>query len=376
MATGDVPGFLRNTGDSEEEKEIMSALSNEEITPDNDPAKPTGGEGQPTTPKDGEQQPKPGEGEPQPGGEGGGSQPVQTPEQITEANKVKTDELTKKETDGTITEEEKAELAKLKEAVANPQKPIKEGEPAKPGEKVNQQYKGMENAVDAAKRRAEEKERIQAERTAEDKKREETLSQLRNTPLIMPKVPNPDSYWIGEGDEKTFDMKNYMLDYTKEITRAVQQSLLGGPLAAGVFDLLLQSLKQEHATQSEAASKEEYAITIQTQLETDFPIIKTDTDVREILEGAILREGQRRKAAAEKEGKDFTGLVYEDYKAIALKIVGKVGAKPADQKQDPSEQPKGGPQLNGGQAGPTDEVDKDIEGMMNSKKKDLFEGNF
>lgn len=193
------------------------------------------------------------------------------------------------------------------------------------------------------------------------------------TPLIFPeKLPRREDFTMEDG---TFDLDNYMKQYTNSIIMGIQKSITGGPLAAATYGILMEAMKEEGNTLKEDSAREAYANDIMGKLNTAFPRLATDKVFQELVDdtlNGVMLKRQRLIDAGEKLGP----MKYEEYEAVVARLIGS-GPKPAGggTPVDPIEPPNGGGvALNpgGGDAALIDQDDADISAMQRVKSKSLF----
>jgi hypothetical protein len=136
--------------------------------------------------------------------------------------------------------------------------------------------------------------------------------------MIPVKMPNLEDYTDKEG---TVDMNRYMGDYTKALVLGIQSSFLGGPLAAIQFDMIKHGLLDEQGAGIEQANKMQQATDIVTKLQTEFPILKSDSKLESLASRAIRGAKIEKMEQAKAEGKEYVDLTYADYEEIIVSIL-------------------------------------------------------
>lgn len=145
------------------------------------------------------------------------------------------------------------------------------------------------------------------------------LKKLIETPLVPVVKPKVDDYTAADG---TIDLDRYMADYTTNLVLGMQKAFLGGPLAAVQFDIIKNAILEEHSQSINQANLEKEAANIASKLYDEFPILKENKDIEDIISKAFDGERLARVNQSKAEGKEFIPFTYEDYKGIILRILG------------------------------------------------------
>jgi len=333
----DGPSFLKNIGDTEEERDILSPLtediktvSKEETTPpgDNppaDPATPPSDDTPPATPANPDETPDAGatppDGETPPVPETPPSQKIKYGEK--EFNSIEEFTAYTKQLEDSISKTEKNEVP----------------------------------SDDVAKKR---------------------LEALKSVPVIQTKLPIAESYYVDDGNGgKTFQMDEYMRDVTQTLILGIQSALVDGPLAAAQFGMLKHALVSEMNMASSEAQAEKEAVATTTKLYTDFPVLKGNTKLEKMVSRAIDGETLQREREAKANKTKPVPLTYEDLKEIITDILADRNST-TTQVQDPTEKLKSNPPMNGRETPrKTNPVEDDIDAMAQLKKsQEPGPGNF
>lgn len=185
------------------------------------------------------------------------------------------------------------------------------------------------------------------------------LKKLIETPLIPVTKPKVQDY---TSDDGTVDLERYMADYTNSLVLGIQKAFLGGSLAAVQFDIIKNSILEEHSQSINQANIEKEASVIVDKLYSEFPILKENKDVEDIVSKAFDGERMARINQSKAEGKQFVPFTYDDYRAIILKMLG--ARSGSGQKTEPDNVEKIRPQavMNASPVA-TNEMDDIIAGM-------------
>lgn len=223
------------------------------------------------------------------------------------------------------------------------------------------------SSTDAAKKVVETLNPQDDTRKVERAKLMETIETLKKVPLINPTIPDPSNYY---NEDKTFNVQGYMTDALKNMAIATQQAILGGPIAATLFGMLHDALREEDTARSIETQKAQESVSILNKITDHAPVLKTDAKLQARFERAIWGEKARRASMAKADGKEPAPMTYEDYEGLIDDLISTTPSTPAPA-PDVTVSPPGGPTLGGGDV-PQTEVDKDIAGMMGVKNKQLF----
>lgn len=334
----DGPSFLKNIGDTEEERDLLSPLTEDiktvspEGTPpaDNPPADdstPPAGDTPPTPPANPDGTPDAGDTPPKE--ETPPTPPVDTPP----TQKIKYGE---KEFESI--EEFTAYTKKLEDS-------------------INKTENNEVPADDAAKKR---------------------LEALKSVPVIQAKLPLAESYYVDDGNGgKTFQMDEYISDVTNTLILGIQQALVQGPLAAAQFGMLKHALISEMNMASSEAQSEKQAVETTNKLYTDFPVLKGNTKLEKMVSRAIDGETIQREREAKASNTKPVPLTYEDLRGIITDILSNTTST-ATQTEDPTEKLKSNPPMSGRETPvKTSQIDDDIDAMVQHKKSSIpGPGNF
>jgi len=195
------------------------------------------------------------------------------------------------------------------------------------------------------------------------------IEYLKKTPLVNFQLPKTDDYKTDEGN---FDLNKYMNDTVQSIVLGLQQSLLGGPLAAAQFTMLSRAVEEHHHSQIETSRRENEAAQTLNKLTTEFPILSTNEDVQNDYEAMIMGEKARRQRNAEASGKAPEPLTFDDYRKMLVRVIGRMEVKTEPQVEDKVETTKTTPTLNLDNTQPPSDEEAAIEGMMGVKKRGIF----
>lgn len=336
------PSFLSNDMNDEETKNLAEAF---EDTPQETPT-----EEQPKEEVKTEEQPK--------------------TEEVKE--EVKTDDGTNQQTQAQDIEEKKDKVEEQKQEeqkVDVKQEEKKQEEPQKTEEKlILGKYKTQEDFEKAYKELESALGRANATITSyrngvpaiKPGEKPTEIQQLMNTPMVHFKMPSTKDYIDNEGN---LAVEEYMQDYSRNLILGIQQSMLTGPLAAAQFGILQQAMREEYDTESSKINSEREAQEITNKLYEEFPRIKDDKDLEDLVSTAIIGERTRRANLAAANNEEPKKMNYEDYRAIIKKIIDKTSPPQQQQKQDVVETMKQTPVMGISQQAPRSDIDKTIEGM-------------
>jgi len=262
------------------------------------------------------------------------------------------------------------------ETKEEPAKEVKTEEKPKEGELIFGKYKTIDEAqkaykeIEGAFHRANQT--IEAYKTGKlvtsDGKPEE-LTKIINTPLIPIKRVRVGDYTDKDG---VIDLENYMAEYTKELVLGMQRSFLGGPLAAIQFGMLKDALLGEHSKVITEAQTEQQSSEIVEKLYTEFPILKTNKDLEDVVSKAITGAKFAASQEAKANGKEAQPFTYDDYVSVITKILGNRTTESSATPEDPVEPVRGQAVLTT-KSEPKDEMDAILEGMSKAgNKSQLF----
>lgn len=338
----DKPSFLRGTDDNDtEEQEVMSVLEDESKTPTTETAEKTEDAG--TSPQ-------------------AGNTTKDTEEETP------TDDAKETGEDGTQAKDDEG-----KKNDGDTGKPVDED--AKKIENVKKKYKTTEEIekanlelTRALSKLTEENKKLKDGATKPDTTQPSMLDNLKGTQVINPQIPKAENYLLSDG---TLDLNSYMRDYTKSLTMTIQQSLLGGPLAAGMFSILQKAIGEEHAQTIDERNRMEQAETIWDQVKEKYPILSDKKELEDLYAKAIYGEKYRRAVEAQQAGKEPEELSAEDYMNLARDLVAGRTIETTPTVEDKTETIKGQTVMSEGGSALSEE-DKAIEGMMALKTRQLF----
>lgn len=209
-----------------------------------------------------------------------------------------------------------------------------------------------------------------------DPKAKDELAPFRKIAVIKSTIPDPAKYYFkNEKGEEVLDLNLYMKDTLNNFAIAVQQNLLGGPLAAAVFSMLGKAINDEQSSALETGKREENAVKVWENVQKAYPILAKDERLQGLYERAIYGEKHKRTIEAKKNGTEYIDMVEADYIKLAGDIIGTQPTVVTPQKEEPAEKPKGDVSLRETTPGITSsekQVNKDIDDMMATKRKSLF----
>lgn len=358
----DKPNFLRGVEDDLQDIEEITKEVIEPVEKEEDDIK---SETEPKKDDTEEKDDKPAEevsGEPAKGDKPADGGEVGDEKKDEKSESVKEEEPEKKDEDGQV-EPEKKEEPKTEE------KP-KEGElifgKYKTIDEAQKAYKEIEGAFHRANQT------IEAYKTGKlvtsDGKPEE-LTKMINTPLIPIKKPRVGDYTDKDG---IVDLESYMSDYTKELVLGMQRSFLGGPLAAIQFGMLKDALLGEHSKVVADAQNEQSSQEIVDKLYADFPILKSNKDIEDVVSKAITGAKLIASQEAKANGKEPSPFTYDDYSKVISRVLGSRKGEGTATTEDPVEKVRGQAVLTT-KSEPRDEMDDILEGMAKAgNKSQLF----
>jgi hypothetical protein len=335
----DKPSFLQNIGDDEEEKDVLSVLQDEpEKTEETKTDVVTEEKKEPEQPTEQQTQT---ETEPQ--------------EKTTE---TKTDTQTQTGTEEKSTEKKEEKNTEEKPLIMGKYKNVEELEKA---------YLELQRAFNRLQN--------EAKRVGVNPNTNDELAVFRKTPLIRSNIPDPSYYYFtNERGEEVLDLNAWMRDTLNNYSIAIQQNLLGGPLASAVYTLLSKAISEEHNNTLEEARRQEEAVRIWNNVQKTYPILSKDQRLQLLFERAIYGEKRRREIEAQQNGTEPVQMTEEDYIKLAGEIVGSQPSSPQPQPEEPIEKVKSDVPLKGTTSSSSviDEIERDIEEMMNIKRKSIF----
>ncbi|MEM4270800.1 MAG: hypothetical protein QXO70_01750 [Candidatus Pacearchaeota archaeon] len=295
------------------------------------------------------------------------------PEEKEDKKKEETEEV-KKETEEIGTKEEK-EKEKKEETKQEPQEKIKEEVKAKDEEKVKQEqqllqqvglskFKNIQDALNAYKELesafGKAQTIIQSYQRGvipqEIKEGVEGALNIVSRPRVKFEVPNPQNYNLSDG---TFDVASYLQDTLDAYTLSLQKSLVFGELASALYTIMSRAVVDKYSSLDEKIKTEKQAEEIANEIETLFPQLKTDSELSDLYEKAVLGHYQ-------KKGQPLTR---EEFIEIAKKITGL--------KQIPQKPKHTIPEVGGftGQMGSQEKADEPLKSKEEKAVDELFESS-
>lgn len=184
-------------------------------------------------------------------------------------------------------------------------------------------------------------------------------------PRVKFEVPDPQNYNLSDG---TFDVASYLQDTLDAYTLSLQKSLVFGELASALYTIMSRAVIDKYSSLDEKIKTEKQAEEIANEIETLFPQLKTDAELSDLYEKAVLGHYQ-------KKGQPLTR---EEFIEIAKKIV---GLKQVSQKPKPTIPEVGG--FTGQMGSPENAeeppkskeekaVDEIFESSINKQKASIF----
>lgn len=342
----DKPGFLQNIGDDEEERETLSVLQDEPEV-----------EATPTVSEDGEKKED------------------KTVDEKKDTG-VKKEEVSVEDKKKGVNTEEKVEGGKSDTAKEN-----RIEEKDKPDGKAPALIMGKYKSVEELEKAHMELQRTLT-RITDDMKKGGVSTDKKNSPLeifkkqsfINPRLPDPMKYYFkNEKGEEVLDLASFMNDSFKSFGIAIQQSLLGGPLAAAVYGMLGDALLSEQDTARQEAMRDKEATSIWENIQKEFPVLKTDEELQGLFEKAIYGEKYKRAMEARANNTEPKELTVDEYMALAKGVV-RTQPKPVSTPDaEPTEGVKGDAALKDGSGGgPEEGILRDIQDMVDVKRKSIF----
>ncbi len=227
-------------------------------------------------------------------------------------------------------------------------------------EEFNAYMKQIENSVD----------KVEKNGGAQDEETKKRIAAFKSTPVIQTKLPLAESYYVDDGNGgKTFQMDEYMKDVTNSLILGIQSSLVDGPLAAVQFGILKHALVSEMNQASDEAQVDANAQKTTNQIYADFPILKTNPKLESIVAKTIAGDTAERRSKAEAEKKDYVPATYDEIKSLITDILAN-SSTTTTQTVDPVEKLNSTPPLSGKETRTkSDPVMDDIDAMMDQKKK-------
>jgi hypothetical protein len=233
-------------------------------------------------------------------------------------------------------------------------------------EEAEKAYKELQRTLTRLRQTATAPATTPTEKKEQQKAAEQYIALAKKTPLVDVKIPNSKDYVLDDG---TYDMDNFARDLVHNTTMAFQQALVGGQLGSLQFGLLQEAMNDEIVAAKQQDQAHQRTTSIENKLYEQFPILKTNERVATRLEREIFGEVARRKAAAQKAGKEFEPMVEQDFLDLATDLLKDIKVEAADVPQEQADRvPRGVVAQPTGKA-PLAEIDQDIEDMMNVKKK-------
>ena len=334
----DKPSFLQNIGDDDEEKDAISVLQDDPVE--------TSTEEKPVVEKPVEEKPK-------------DEKPVV--EKSTEEKPV----------------EEKPKDKKSKEekpVVEKPVVPVEEKPLIMGKYKTQEEFEKAHNELQRVFTKLQndaKKAGLNADPNGKDE-----LAPFKKMAVIKSTIPDPSKYYFkNEKGEEVLDLGSYMKDTLNNFAIAVQQNLLGGPLAAAMFSILGKAIGEEQGSALAESKRDEASVNIWNNVQKAYPILGTDMRLQKVFERAIYGEKRQREITAQNDKVELVEMTEEDYIKLAQDVVGTQPTVVIPQKEDPVEKPKGDAILKENVPGVNTtekQVNKDIDDMMATKRKSLF----
>lgn len=333
------PAFLQNIGDTEEERDILSPITDNPTPDESNPNPPAPESETPDAPKTPE--------ESQP------DKPAETPNP-----------------DGTP------------DAAKAPETPTTTDNQDQGIEFNGKKFASVEEFKNYTQQLQSSLDKVSNPETPKSEEAQKRLQALKTTPLVKPKLPSPEHYYITDDQgNKVFDIASYMQDSIDTLVIGIQQSLVEGPLAAAQFGMIRQAMLEEFSQTTESARIDKEAVETTNKIYSDFPILKTNKQLERLVSRAIDGEvlARQRQAAAEK--KEYVPLQYNEISGLIAEILGTAApstpSSPAT--PDPVERNNPAPALSGRET-PVKKspIDDDIDAMFEHKKTngDATPGNF
>lgn len=324
------PSFLNNVGDTPEEKDLLEPLQDQKV--EGEPEKPVDTTGEDTPPENKVEDKKPED-----------EKPEDKKEEVSPENK-----------EGEQPPENKQPENK------EPEKPVVE---EKPITYNGQTFKNMDDFtkyVDTLKTSIDKN----TQPNTEDEKFKKTITALKSIPLIKATLPTSENYHLEDGK---FDIDSYLEDAFNAFAVAIQQNMVGGPMAGVMFGLLKNAFVQETGKVRERDTEEQKIAEIQNNIIRDFPILKDNEKLGIKVSRALNGYKIQRMNEAQAAKKDYVPPTYEELKEIIYEELAdvKVESKP---NEDPIEKAKAGTVLKDGVVTKKTELEQDIDDMYQHKQ--------
>lgn len=353
---GDKPQFLQTVAETEEEKDIMSVLSDEptkEVSDEsndkpegdaNDTPDKTNDSDSPSTDSD--------------AGDTNLSTDDSTP---SDGDTAKLDGVQDTDENGKP-KDEKKEDGKEEEPKVEDLVNLKFGN-FKSAEEAEKAYKELQRTLTKLTQKANQTPTTQKEAQEQKAAAQKYIELAKSTPLVDVKIPKAENYKLSNGN---FDMDGFSRDLVRNTVMAVQQGLIGGQLGSVQFGMMSEALGEEWQTSQAQVTQQKEAQAIEKELYSAYPIIEKNEKIGKMYERAILGEYTRRK---NQDGENFKPLVKEDYLSIAQDLVENLNLTTEPKKVEQADTPRGQGVLQPEGTSKLTGVDKDIEDMMNTKSK-------
>lgn len=323
------PSFLNNIGDTPEEKDLLEPLLDTKV--EEEPEKPadTTGEDNPPENKVEDKQPE-------------GEKPEDKKEEQPPENK-----------EGEQPPENNPENKE-------PEKPVVEEKPITYNGQTFKNVEDFTKYVDTLKTSIDKN----VQPNNEDEKFKKTITALKSIPLIKATLPSSENYQLEDGK---FDIDSYLDDAFNAFAVAIQQNMVGGPMAGVMFGLLKNAFVQETSRVRERDTEEQKIAEIQNNILKDFPILKDNEKLGIKVSRALNGYKIQRMNEATATKKDYVPPTYEELKEIIYEELADVKVE-TKQTEDPVEKAKAGVVLKDGVTQKKSELEQDIEAMYQHKQ--------